>query len=404
MPFSRRIIAAAASVLQLWTFLSSSSVVAVSATQSTLLRDDFDPENIGTSVAMWTKLDAGAATAAQGMLRLDGAHVVSNHGQEWTDYELEFRARSSSKDGGVQIFASFRYQSDTARYVVGLRGENNNDLFLARYYGHDNLFRILKVKPLPSTALPLQANFWYTMRIIVVGDCRIYVYLQDDNGAVLASTSVADHGTPLTSGGIALGGGWHTIDVDYVQVRQIDERYTLFGSDQDDSTIGKFTFQSRSDPPVEGWTTLDGTMYSNESLIGFDRESFTLTTDKPTGDPLFDRFAGIHLGFTQFLKSMENGDYLVSLQMGSPTEKTQVVVQFQDDETPFVEKVFNEADSALVRRSLTISDGQLKIRFRRDPGAQTYLNWLMIQRRDAMMAGDGLMTLSASRRRSGPAR
>ncbi|MCU0857826.1 MAG: hypothetical protein MUC65_05410, partial [Pontiellaceae bacterium] len=82
--------------------------------------------------SVWTQADRGELAVRDGVLALKDCYVHAGD-LSWKNYELEFKARAPSDADTVRIFAGFRYNSDQNRYVFGLRGGNNNDLFLARY-------------------------------------------------------------------------------------------------------------------------------------------------------------------------------------------------------------------------------------------------------------------------------
>jgi hypothetical protein len=347
------------------------------------LRDDFNAASLSLSNTFWEIYDKGTAEiiATENVLRLDDTHAVTGD-MSWTDYELEFRARAPSHAEDVQIFASLRYTFDTSRYVVGVRGGNNNDVFVARYStgGND---RILKVQPLGFAPVK---DTWYIIRVTVVGNSRITVCVEDDDRRSLSTVSVADHGSPLVQGAIALGGGWNLVEYDYVEVREADGQQYRPPS----NAIVKLNFQDLNDPAVDGWLSIDGSAYTREKRHGFDRDSFTLVSEQLTSDGLYDRFVGVHIGNTTFLydlplneKGEVGGDYVVSLQMGRPREKTQCVVFFQDETQPSLDRIVDADDSIIFRKSISIiGGGQLKVRFRRDHNFNAYINWLSIERRE----------------------
>jgi hypothetical protein len=151
-----------------------------------LLREDFNSsshDNIRN--ILWSKYGEGDILDSTDTLKLINSHV-STGDRTWEDYELEFRARATSEAEDVQIFASVRYNADMSRYVIGLRGGNNNDLFLARYYQINNLSRIIKIEPLDFM---LEKETWYTIKVVIIGH-RISVFLGEEQTPRLAA---ADH-------------------------------------------------------------------------------------------------------------------------------------------------------------------------------------------------------------------
>jgi hypothetical protein len=188
-------------------------------------------------------------------------------------------------------------------------------------------------------------------------------------------------GTPLKSGGIALGGGWNPVEYDHVQVRNANRREFPQGSIL-------YNFQDLSEAAsMDGWLTVHNSQYGSQPtdssfMYGFDRETFTMKSDDPTGDSLYDSAVGIHLDHTKFLQDLPNGDYLVSLQMGWNSERVQSVVSFQNEELASFNKIVDAGDSIVMKKSVTVTNGQLEIKFFRTYGFASYINWLAIVRRE----------------------
>lgn len=143
----------------------------------------------------------------RGLCRLDkGLLVTENAAAEfgdstWHDYELSFTARNPSTESQVQIWGGFRALNRDDRYVVGLRGGEQNSLYLSRmgYMGTDEFLglRMLDFKP--------KTGEWYTIRIAVLGN-RIRVFLNDEK---LPRIDVLDKNSRLAPAGkVVLGGGW----------------------------------------------------------------------------------------------------------------------------------------------------------------------------------------------------
>mmetsp|Transcript_24095 Transcript_24095/g.56980 ORF Transcript_24095/g.56980 Transcript_24095/m.56980 type:complete len:188 (-) Transcript_24095:665-1228(-) len=143
------------------------------------------------------------------------------------------------------------------RYVIGLRGGNNNDIFVARYYKKYNLSHLLKIAPLDFV---LAKDVWYNVRVQILG-FRMNVFLDEEQ---FPRVSFADHGTPLTTGRIALGGGWNPVEFDHVQVKSVQQH--IFSS-----SALLYNFQNLEDPPLDGYVSVDGSQFNNSIGFGFNR-------------------------------------------------------------------------------------------------------------------------------------
>lgn len=119
---------------------------------------------------------------------------------EFGDVDVTFRMRAPKETPQVQAWAGFRVADQDHRYVVGLRGGNNNHIYLARYAPYtDAVF--LGIAPLDFAP---KVNEWYKLRVIAIGK-RIQVYLNDES---VPRINVEDADAKWSSGGIALGGGY----------------------------------------------------------------------------------------------------------------------------------------------------------------------------------------------------
>jgi len=81
---------------------------------------------------------------------------------DWKNYRITFDARVPDTEEQVQIWAGFREQGRNDRYIVGLKGGLQNDLFLGRLgqLGNDEFLglRDLDFSPTPGK--------WYTIILL----------------------------------------------------------------------------------------------------------------------------------------------------------------------------------------------------------------------------------------------
>ncbi|MCL2088663.1 MAG: hypothetical protein FWH14_04185 [Oscillospiraceae bacterium] len=160
----------------------------------------------------WTACDRGEIKSGDGVLSVtDGWAVSSDINLENT--ELEFAARAPEDAAQVQIWAGFRHYSRDYRYVVALRGGNNNHAYLARM-GAEGYDKMLALNPLPFSPIP---GVWYRLRVVCAGT-KIAVYLGQDPTPILYAE---DTDAPFNTGGISLGGSYITTEFKDVTVKEI---------------------------------------------------------------------------------------------------------------------------------------------------------------------------------------
>ncbi|MBO6101958.1 MAG: hypothetical protein J6P03_01750, partial [Opitutales bacterium] len=148
----------------------------------------------------------------EGIVVKDG--ILANNGNyENAEYTYTFRAPKGAKE--VQAWMSFRVKDRHNRYTVGLRGGNNNIIYMARY-AEDANSRFLGFAPLEFKP---EVGKWYTLRVATVGNV-IHVYLNDETSPRL----VIDDNTALwNSGGIAVGESYLPTEFSKAQVREITD-------------------------------------------------------------------------------------------------------------------------------------------------------------------------------------
>jgi beta-galactosidase len=146
----------------------------------------------------WVHYGRGSVQQLGQDIVLQGDYVVST--QAWTDAEIRFQARAPGGQPQVQIWAGFRGRDRDSRYVVALRGGNNNDLYLARYApdGQDKILGVVRLGFQP------EVEQWYTLRVVTRGN-RFLVFLNDE---ALPRLNVLDEKPVWSDGGVVLGGGW----------------------------------------------------------------------------------------------------------------------------------------------------------------------------------------------------
>jgi beta-galactosidase len=115
------------------------------------------------------------------------------------NYLMTFDARVSDNAEEVQIWSGFGFRDRDNRYALGLRGGNNNDLYLCRYEssGKDKLLA------LESLGFSIAPGTYYRFKIVFMnGDIRVYL-----NGEKTPTIAVKDD-SPMSGGFPLLGGGW----------------------------------------------------------------------------------------------------------------------------------------------------------------------------------------------------
>jgi hypothetical protein len=130
------------------------------------------------------------------------------------NYRFMFKARAPKDAEQVQIWAGFRTHNRFDRYVVGLKGGLQDDIYLSRmgYMGTDELLDISPLDFHPETGK------WYNFKIEVCEN-RIRVFLNDET---LPRIDVTDENADLApSGPITLGGGWIETEFDDLRIEAL---------------------------------------------------------------------------------------------------------------------------------------------------------------------------------------
>ncbi|KAA4185056.1 glycoside hydrolase family 2, partial [Bacteroides ovatus] len=152
----------------------------------------------------------GTCSIADNVFRSKGAYAVFGH-PEWKNYSFSFKARAPKNAEQVQIWASFRNYNRFDRYVVGIKGGLQDDLYLMRtgYMGTDEF---MGVRPLGFHPVPGE---WYRVKVEVCGN-RIRIFLNDEKQPHI---DLVDKNADLVpSGEVGLGGGWIETEFDDLTV------------------------------------------------------------------------------------------------------------------------------------------------------------------------------------------
>ena len=129
---------------------------------------------------------------ADSMMLKDG-FLISK--RSWGDTDFSFQARAP-EGVEVQIWAGLRCRDRDSRYVFGLRGGNNDHVYLARY-APDGGDRFLGIAPLGFHPEP---GTWYALRAAMRGS-RIHIYVNDES---LPRINVEDAEALRSEGGVRL--------------------------------------------------------------------------------------------------------------------------------------------------------------------------------------------------------
>jgi len=157
----------------------------------------------------------GTCSISDNVLRTKGAYALFPN-LEWNNYTFSFKARAPKDAEQVQIWASFRNYNRFDRYVVGIKGGLQDDLYLMRtgYMGTDEF---MGVRPLGFHPVPGE---WYRLKVEVCGN-RIRVFVNDEK---LPHIDLVDKNANLVpTGEIGLGGGWIETEFDDLVVTPLED-------------------------------------------------------------------------------------------------------------------------------------------------------------------------------------
>jgi hypothetical protein len=170
-------------------------------------------ENFEAAPASLTTIGRGCTRVDGGVLKSKGSYAVLGDAN-LKDYRATFKARVPADAEQVQIWAGFRAYNRFDRYVLGLKGGLQDDLYLSRmgYMGTDELLSLTQLDFHPETGK------WYEFKIEVCGN-RIRVFL---NNETLPRIDVVDNNANLSpSGGVTLGGGWIEAEFDDLKIEAL---------------------------------------------------------------------------------------------------------------------------------------------------------------------------------------
>lgn len=188
-------------------FLLSTVLTHAQSNQS-LYTENFDNKTSNLSI-----VGRGDCKIEDGVLKSKDAYVSFGN-NDMKDYRVTFKARAPKDAEQVQIWAGFRNHNRFDRYILGLKGGLQDDIYLSRmgYMGADEL---LDIQPLDFH--PVQGE-WYHFKIEVCGN-RIRVFLNDEK---LPRMDVVDENSGLApSGSVSLGGGWIETEFDDLKIEQL---------------------------------------------------------------------------------------------------------------------------------------------------------------------------------------
>lgn len=161
----------------------------------------------------WTAIGRTTVQTTSDSATVEGGYIVSK--QIWSDSEISFRAKTPTNSNQVQIWGGFRYRDRDSRYVFGLRGGNDNDLYIARY-APDGKAEFLGFAPLDFQPVP---GTWYHLRVVTSGN-HFLVFLNDEK---LPRINVVDQDMLWDKGSVCFGGGWLPAEFADLQVRQLSD-------------------------------------------------------------------------------------------------------------------------------------------------------------------------------------
>ena len=152
-----------------------------------LIKDNF--KTIGRGEVKWK---------ANSVLLKDN-YVYSDKFLENGAYEFSFKVKPTTTEKEIQMWSGFGFSDRDNRYALGVRGGNNNDIYLSKY--QDNArSNLLALEPLDFKPNP---NEWHQIKVVFFNG-NIRMYLNDENKPRI----VVQDDEPLTKPNIVLGGGW----------------------------------------------------------------------------------------------------------------------------------------------------------------------------------------------------
>jgi len=208
----------------------------------------------------------GNCSVKDGLLHAKDAYALFGS-PDWKDYTVSFKARTPGNESQVQIWAGFRTHNRFDRYVLGIKGGLQDDLYLMRtgYMGTDEF---MAVRPLGFHPEPGQ---WIDVKVDVCGR-RIRVFI---NGTTEPYIDLEDKNSSMApAGGVALGGGWICAEFD-------DLRVTPLASGSLDNVAVKELGFRKSDKEKEQMRVIQRNGYSDRKfeILGKGRTELSLNGD-----------------------------------------------------------------------------------------------------------------------------
>lgn len=193
--------------------LAMAACVMPAPAQTVLLSQDFDK----TSQPVKTIGRGDSRVTADGVFRSQDSYGLFGD-KTMRNYRMRFKARAPKDAEQVQIWAGFNAANRYDRYVVGIKGGLQDDLYLARqgYMGTDEF---LDIRELGFHPEPGQ---WIDVTI-EQADGRIRVFLNNEDTPRI---DLVDKNHDLAPAGYAtLGGSWVPTEFDDLVIEQLPEGY-----------------------------------------------------------------------------------------------------------------------------------------------------------------------------------
>ncbi|MBD5312625.1 MAG: glycoside hydrolase family 2 [Bacteroides sp.] len=158
----------------------------------------------------------GYSHVSNGVLSTKGKYALFGQ-PDWKNYTVKFKARAPKDAEQVQIWAGFRTKNRFDRYVLGIKGGLQDDVYLMRtgYMGADELMgvRPLGFHPEPGKWIDVKIEVCGKRMRVFINDSKYpYIDIEDKNGWQLAQT-----------GEVALGGGWIETEFDDLSITPLAE-------------------------------------------------------------------------------------------------------------------------------------------------------------------------------------
>ena len=155
--------------------------------------------SVGATTAE-TVVGRGVCTYSDGRYFAEDAYTTVGDPM-LSDYTFSFKARATKEAGQVQIWAGVRTANRFDRYVIGIKGGIQDDLYLMRT-GYMGMDEFMGVRPLGFHPEPGE---WYEVKVEVCGS-RIRIFL---NGEDTPRMDITDrHSAFAPVGPATIGGGW----------------------------------------------------------------------------------------------------------------------------------------------------------------------------------------------------